>query len=281
MASFKGLVGRARGDQVAALTAEVAALREVVLNINHVVTQLDDTVNELNHDVRSGAERSPAAVPRLRRAAPARRRHGDRCDAGDRTPAGDPGRTARRRRDRTLERLDRRGGPSAHCSSTLVRSIIRRPASGGSGGTSPACSAVSSRSGRRCIALYGSDVEADVLAEAIPDLHAASGGARRSVRDHATPGTWYVATQLMLHPIPLDPIPRVDHRGPAARSRRVMYDVIPYRFPEQYQVEAERPTTSAAARAARPHRRRAARDLTVRRRDRGRGARRTRSIASR
>lgn len=58
MASIKGLVGRARGDQVAALTAEVAALRDVVLNINHVVTQLQATVNELNHDVRSGAERS-------------------------------------------------------------------------------------------------------------------------------------------------------------------------------------------------------------------------------
>ena len=58
MASFKGLIGRVRGDQVSALTAEVAALREVVLNINHVVTQLHDTVNELNHDVRSGAEQS-------------------------------------------------------------------------------------------------------------------------------------------------------------------------------------------------------------------------------
>jgi hypothetical protein len=58
VASFKSLVGRARGDQVNALTAEVAALRDVVLNINHVVTQLQDTVNELNHDVRSGAERS-------------------------------------------------------------------------------------------------------------------------------------------------------------------------------------------------------------------------------
>ncbi len=57
MASIKGLVGRVRGDQVAALTAEVAALREVVLNINHVVTQLGTTVNELNHDIRSGAER--------------------------------------------------------------------------------------------------------------------------------------------------------------------------------------------------------------------------------
>jgi hypothetical protein len=58
VASFKGLVRRARGDQVAALTAEVASLREVVLNINHVVTELHDTVNQLNHDVRFGAERS-------------------------------------------------------------------------------------------------------------------------------------------------------------------------------------------------------------------------------
>lgn len=51
MATLKGLIGRARGDQLTALTAEVAALREIVLNINHVVT-------ELNHDIRSGAERS-------------------------------------------------------------------------------------------------------------------------------------------------------------------------------------------------------------------------------
>jgi hypothetical protein len=51
-------MGRIRGDQVAALTAEVAALRDVVLNINHLVTQLHETVNELNHDVRAGAEQS-------------------------------------------------------------------------------------------------------------------------------------------------------------------------------------------------------------------------------
>lgn len=56
MASIKGLMARARGDQINALAADVAALREVVLNINHVVTQLEATVNELNHDVRSGSE---------------------------------------------------------------------------------------------------------------------------------------------------------------------------------------------------------------------------------
>ena len=40
----------------------------------------------------------------------------------------------------------------------------------------------------------------------------------------------------MLHPIPLDPIPRAitDARLPVAA---VMYDVIPYRFPDRYQVE--------------------------------------------
>jgi hypothetical protein len=56
--SIKGLIGRARGDQVAAVAAEVAALRDVVLNINHVVTQLQESLFELNHDIRYGAERS-------------------------------------------------------------------------------------------------------------------------------------------------------------------------------------------------------------------------------
>jgi hypothetical protein len=58
VASFKGLMGRVRGEQVAALSADVAALREVVLNINHVVTQLEETLNQLNHDVRSGSEQA-------------------------------------------------------------------------------------------------------------------------------------------------------------------------------------------------------------------------------
>jgi uncharacterized coiled-coil protein SlyX len=65
VASFRGLVGRVRGDQLAALSAEVAATRAVVLdinhvvaNLNHVVTQLDHVVQQLNDDIRSGAERS-------------------------------------------------------------------------------------------------------------------------------------------------------------------------------------------------------------------------------
>jgi glycosyltransferase involved in cell wall biosynthesis len=85
------------------------------------------------------------------------------------------------------------------------------------------------------IALYGSDVEAAVLSEAIPGLRLAR-WSPQIVRRHLDPGSWYVATQLMLHPIPLDPIPSVITRArlPVAA---VMYDVIPYRFPAIYQVE--------------------------------------------
>ena len=85
------------------------------------------------------------------------------------------------------------------------------------------------------VALCGSDAEVELLSETVPGLglHRWS---PKIVRDHAVDGTWYLATQLMLHPIPLDPIPRciTDARLPVAA---VMYDVIPYRYPEIYFVE--------------------------------------------
>jgi glycosyltransferase involved in cell wall biosynthesis len=82
------------------------------------------------------------------------------------------------------------------------------------------------------IALVGSDVEAEVLSSAVPGLTIRR-WSPQVIRQHAEPGTWFVATQLMLHPIALDPIPRVvtEARLPVAA---VMYDVIPYRFPEKY-----------------------------------------------
>lgn len=82
------------------------------------------------------------------------------------------------------------------------------------------------------IALYGSDAEAEVLSDAVPGL-ALRRWSPRIVGDRAVDGTWYLATQLMLHPIPLDPIPRCvsDAHLPVAA---VMYDVIPYRYPELY-----------------------------------------------
>jgi glycosyltransferase involved in cell wall biosynthesis len=85
------------------------------------------------------------------------------------------------------------------------------------------------------IALYGTDAEADVLADTVAGLTMRR-WSPQAVREHAADGTWYLATQLMLHPIPLDPIPRcvTDARLPVAA---LMYDVIPYRYPELYFTE--------------------------------------------
>jgi glycosyltransferase involved in cell wall biosynthesis len=89
--------------------------------------------------------------------------------------------------------------------------------------------------GAPVIALYGKDAEADVLTDAVPGLTLRR-WSPQVVRDHAVDGTWYLATQLMLHPIPLDPIPRciTDARLPVAA---VMYDVIPFRYPGVYLTE--------------------------------------------
>jgi glycosyltransferase involved in cell wall biosynthesis len=59
---------------------------------------------------------------------------------------------------------------------------------------------------------------------------------RQVIRQHASPGTWYVATGMFLHPIAFDPIPMVvtEARLPVVS---VMYDVIPYRYPERYLVD--------------------------------------------
>jgi glycosyltransferase involved in cell wall biosynthesis len=85
------------------------------------------------------------------------------------------------------------------------------------------------------VALYGSDNEAEVLTDAVPGLTLRR-WSPQVVRDHVADGTWYLATQLMLHPIPLDPIPRciTDARLPVAA---VMYDVIPFRYPGVYLTE--------------------------------------------
>ena len=86
--------------------------------------------------------------------------------------------------------------------------------------------------GAPVVALYGSDTEADVLADTVPGMTLRR-WSPQVVRDHAVDGTWYLATQLMLHPIPLDPIPRcvTAARLPVAA---VMYDVIPFRYPDVY-----------------------------------------------
>ena len=87
--------------------------------------------------------------------------------------------------------------------------------------------------GAPVVALYETDTEAGVLAAAVPGL-ALQRWSPAVIRAHTMPGAWYLATQLMLHPIPLDPVPRIITEAglPVAA---VMYDVIPERYPEQYQ----------------------------------------------
>jgi len=94
--------------------------------------------------------------------------------------------------------------------------------------------------GAPVVALYETEAEANLLAAALPDL-AVQQLCPATVRQYTAPGSWFLATQLMLHPIPLDPVPRIITESglPVAA---VMYDVIPERYPQQYQV---RPTARA------------------------------------
>ena len=58
----------------------------------------------------------------------------------------------------------------------------------------------------------------------------------QTIRNRLGADAWYLATQLLLHPIALDPIPSVitQARLPVAA---LMYDVIPYRHPLEYLVD--------------------------------------------
>lgn len=80
-------------------------------------------------------------------------------------------------------------------------------------------------------ALVDDDRQHATLAEAVPDAPIAR-WSPQTVRQ-APSGTWYLATQLMLHPIPLDPVPSVVTQA-GLTTAAVMYDVIPHRYPERY-----------------------------------------------
>jgi glycosyltransferase involved in cell wall biosynthesis len=93
------------------------------------------------------------------------------------------------------------------------------------------------------VALVGSRTEADVLAEAVPgaSLDWWRPATIRRVLDRASSSSpwmppWYVATQAMLHPVTLDPIPQLITQARFAVAA-VMYDVIPHRYPERYLVD--------------------------------------------
>ena len=97
--------------------------------------------------------------------------------------------------------------------------------------------------GAPVVSLVETDAEAELLSAAIPGI-ALERWSPALVRRYAVPDCWFLSTQLMLHPIPLDPVPRIITEAglPVAA---VMHDVIPERFPELYQVH---PTPRAQVR---------------------------------
>ncbi|MDA2968166.1 MAG: hypothetical protein O3B91_11680, partial [Actinomycetota bacterium] len=67
--------------------------------------------------------------------------------------------------------------------------------------------------------------------DAIPTLRVAP--FEPSTVRSASDDTWFMCTQMMLHPIPLDVVPRMITEA-SLRVVGVLHDVIPYRYPEQY-----------------------------------------------
>lgn len=90
------------------------------------------------------------------------------------------------------------------------------------------------QAGAPVVALFETDREAQILADALPGL-ALERWSPATIRRYTVPGSWFLSTQLMLHPIPLDAVPTIVTEAglPVAA---VMHDVIPERYPEQYQV---------------------------------------------
>ena len=76
-----------------------------------------------------------------------------------------------------------------------------------------------------------SDADKQKWLDAIPTLRVAP--FEPSTVREASPDTWFMCTQMMLHPIPLDVVPRMITEA-GLRVVGVLHDVIPYRYPEQY-----------------------------------------------
>lgn len=87
--------------------------------------------------------------------------------------------------------------------------------------------------GAPVVALHASEAQARTLAALVPGLELCD-WSDPALDGHAAGDSWFISTQLMLGPITLDPIPQAitERRMPVAA---VMYDVIPYRYPETYQ----------------------------------------------
>jgi glycosyltransferase involved in cell wall biosynthesis len=94
-------------------------------------------------------------------------------------------------------------------------------------------------------AVVASAAEAAVVGPQLPGVDVSVH--RPSVFDGEWADAWYIATGLFLHPLSADPIPAYVTRA-GVRVAGVLYDVIPYRFPEQF-LNVEPARRQAALRA--------------------------------
>ena len=86
-------------------------------------------------------------------------------------------------------------------------------------------------SGAMVTVMNASEVDEQKWLDAIPTLRVAP--FEPSTVREASPDTWFMCTQMMLHPIPLDVVPRMITEA-GLRVVGILHDVIPYRYPEQY-----------------------------------------------
>jgi glycosyltransferase involved in cell wall biosynthesis len=89
-----------------------------------------------------------------------------------------------------------------------------------------------STAGLEPVVLHTDDAQRDLWTASVPGIRTAPLHPT-TVREAARDRRWFVCTQLMLHPVPLDVIPRAvtEARLPVAA---IIHDVIPQRFPERY-----------------------------------------------
>ena len=86
-------------------------------------------------------------------------------------------------------------------------------------------------SGAAVTVMNSSVVDEQLWLDAIPTLKVAP--FEPSTVRATTADTWFMCTQMMLHPIPLDVVPRMITEA-GLRVVGVLHDVIPYRYPDQY-----------------------------------------------
>jgi len=115
--------------------------------------------------------------------------------------------------------------------------VISHPTAGGRGVGRYTISLVRAmhESGAAVTVMNATLADEQMWLDAIPSLHVAP-FEPVTVRA-ASADTWFMCTQMMLHPIPLDVVPRMITEA-GLRVVGVLHDVIPYRYPDQYLTDA-------------------------------------------